>query len=1185
MANYLNDTQLSELEELNSYSIGIHSKEGGFDANHTSRVLVIGLGGMGLKTMKRLKSELNERVGKIDTSIVRILSLDTDKVDREQVINSRLLTPEEVPSLDNSEVGAALGAVKEFRPKPIDAIIPDGFSQALSGAGANQVRLAGRLTLMGLKIFKTVYDSIEAAIRGLRDFSTCTLDVHVVAGIGGGSGSGLVVDIPYIVRAVVRRLGIPESKLRVFGHVYLPNSYSGIPNVKAAYRNGYAALKEIDYYMNIKLNGETFDALYPDPVGKFSSEAPIFNQCTLVGGKIAGAIAINNAQERAITVCIEDLINQCTSVSGSVNQGTGSITDFFSGESFHVNALNALNTVMADPDVKFPPYGNYNYNFIGSTALKFPTEAIIEQLVGEMCKKSDVVLKGNVASLQQKDVDEFESGLVRPGDIIDLYAKKLIATIDNLHSDGDTKWTKSSILTNEHTSPLDTALSKAIAAFLQDTDFVDRAVAEANRRATVIFADENRGPYYLAKLLTSNSKSGGNVQGFYEKLLGYANAVTAIKNSLEDSLVDFEQQKRSLAETMQGFMKFNNNLDNFKEILKNIYVTKFKIEICENLLNNHYVDVNRGIGVSYRVKNSLDKEFLAYVDVYEKICNIMVNNARFAENKLGENASKDSSSIFSIQDPMFDSLKMTVMNTVKTQLAKLGENAPRLFSAALSGAIINNRADWAISENCPLGSSKPSNAFRQFIRDYAPFADIINRNMMDYFEEAYAGKDEAYKSNVVERLINIIKYNSAPMCNVWDSPHFDFLKVKELCYSYLVLPDGISADNTGWGAKFRSQFGVDHIKQNIYWSPDQNAIYSYTLYAKMPIWVHKDLIDYEKDYNTLTMQGVHIDESPSVQPALAEYPALMIPSQWYRTRNGSVEYSNDKEVEIFAKVKEQFQYAVKHGIITQRADGNYAVNVIKNKLDGENEKMAIGNFIKAYIDNPDNTVDGEILFENHLYPAMKVKFGFEEKAFAYGREGWKASNEDEAVVLLRKQMKLLGILREEIAYYNDNFVPAIKKMKEDVERKELAKSFAKYMIFDLVVTERGAWKYKLGETAYRITDIFEVEDTKGISWQVDYMEMAACYAFPKVDMYAAHKELLDERVKRIQRMIVSGDDALFATAEEKYKKLKARCMEVIDAVEDRRLNGNVLKADEIARRDFYTDMLDGANSLMKVFSM
>ncbi len=1185
MANYLNDTQLGELDELSSTSIGIHAKEGGFDANHTSRILVIGLGGMGLKTMKRLKGELNERVGKIDDSIVRILSLDTDKKERQDVINSRLLTPEEIPYLDNSEIGAALGAVKDFRPKPIDAVIPDGFQQNLSAEGANQVRLAGRLTVMGLKLFKTICDSISYAISNLRDFSTSTLDVHVVAGIGGGSGSGLIVDVPYIVRAVVRNLGIPEEKLRIFGHVYLPNSYSGIPNMKSAYRNGYAALKEIEYYMNIHRLGETFDALYPDPVGKFSSSKPIFNQCTLIGGKIAGAIVMSNPQEKAITVCIEDLINQCTSVSGSVNKGTGSITDFFTDSSFQVNADNALNVVMADPDNNFPQYANYNYNFIGSTAIKFPTEAIIEQLVGEMCKKANVVLKGNVDNLKQSDVDEFEKGLIRPNDVIDLYARKLENNLQNLLDDADTKWSKSSILTNEHTSPLDNALSTAIVKFVQDTDFVDRAVAEANRKATLIFADEKKGPYFLAKLLTSNSKGGGNVQGFYEKLRNYSNNVVVSRNAYMDSLADFEKQKNDLAQTMQKAFHFKNNLDNFKDILKNIYMLKFKIEVCDNLLQSHYVDMNRGMGVAYSVKNSLDKEFLAYADVYEKISALMIDNARFAANKLGNEAAGDSSSIFSLQDPMFDALKITVMGTVRVQLAKLGESAPNLFAAALASAMINNRAEWATTENCPLGSSKPCNSFRSFIRNYPPFADIVNRNMMDYFEEAYQGKDDAFKANVVQKLIDVIKYNSEPMCNVWETPHFDFLKVQPLCYRYLVLPDGISANSTGWGSKFCSQFNVDNMRQNIYWSPDQNAIYSYTLYARMPIWVHKDLIEYEKEYVHLTMPGVHIDEAPSTKPALKEYPALMIPSQWYRTRTGNIEYSNAQETKMFADVEAEFNYAKAHGIIRQRStDGIYVVTKIANKLNPVTDKMAIDNFVKNYMEDPENTYEGEILFENHLYPKMMAKYGFDEEAIIGGRAGFMANNDKNAVILLRKQMKLLGKLRAEIEYYKTVFAPAVEEEIRKTRDKERVREFSKFMMFDLVFTERGAWKYRLGDVAYNITSVFEVQDTKGISWQADYMEIAACNAFPNVERYAEHKQLLNDRVRTLQRMIANGDDKAFAALEEKYKVLIARCDSVIGEVETRRLNGNVLKADEIARKEFYTLVRESAEAIMKVFS-
>ena len=97
MAFYtLGENDLKELRELSANSIGVLKKEGGFTATQTSRILVIGLGGMGLKTVQHLKAELRDRVGTINSSLLRILSLDTAKMDRETALSTGLLSPEEI---------------------------------------------------------------------------------------------------------------------------------------------------------------------------------------------------------------------------------------------------------------------------------------------------------------------------------------------------------------------------------------------------------------------------------------------------------------------------------------------------------------------------------------------------------------------------------------------------------------------------------------------------------------------------------------------------------------------------------------------------------------------------------------------------------------------------------------------------------------------------------------------------------------------------------------------------------------------------------------------------------------------------------------------------------------------------------------------------------------------------------
>ncbi len=1183
--NYYSESALKELRELSANSMGIIQKDGGFVGNHTSRILVIGLGGMGLKTVLKLKRELNDRLGKINPGFLRLLSIDTDKDDREKALQSGILTNEEIPLLNNTDISGALAAEPAFRPQPIGGIIPEGFKQSLNGTGANQVRMAGRLTVMDLNLFSVIYNSIKRGISQLQDFSTTTLDVHVVAGIGGGSGSGLCIDVPYIVRAVVQDLAIPQNRLRVFGHIYLPNSYTGIPNMEAAYRNGYAALKEIDYYMNLVSNGETFNALYPAPVGRFSSEEPVYTQCSLVGGRIAGAIVMADPQEKAISVCVEDLVNQCTSVKGNVENGqNGSITDFFTAGSFHVNSTNALNFVMANPNVHFPENGNYHYNLIGSSSIKFPTDSIVEQLVGSVSVRATATMKKNADTLTQKDVDEFEANLARPVDIVEQYAKILEQKIDDLQSDSETKWTKASILTNSHTVPLEALVTEVIASFDKDNSIIEKLVAEVNRRATILFTDPKKGPYYLEKLLTAQSSQGGNVQGYYEKLNGYATAVVALKQKCESSRADYEKQRRDLADTMQKLGRFNSNLDAFKELLKNSYLAKFKARLCDSLVSNYYLDINMARGLTYRLKSSLDRDFLSLVDIFDELSRILAENIRIVEKNLGSEAKDDPSSIFSLHDPAFAALQSSVATTVSRKLLQMGEDAPAQFGVALATAMINNRSKWSLTENCPHGMSVAASSFRSFVKSYKPFADIVNRRMLDYFEDAYTGQTDAFKSNMIQKLIDAINYSSAPMCNVWQSPHFDFALVDPLCYRYLVLPDGFTTgtDSSGWGAKFSTLFGLNGNSKNIYWSPDQDSIYSYTLYAKMPIWIHEDLTKYEKEYERIQLPGVHIDESPSRVPALKDYPAIMPPSQWFRTRNGNIEYSNEREISIFDAIRKLANEARTYGILAQNAQGGWGIRFVDQTAV---TPEAVDRFVRRFIEDSENTdAKGNLKIKENLFPALMKEFPVSYQSIL-GRMGNAAADLESAVSLLRNQMKLLTALRDTMNYFSDNFLKPVAA--EDSKRIQavLRRDVAKYILFELIFPERGTWKYRLGDAAYPIVSGFAVQENSNTAWMVEYMEMAVYDAFPKVESFADHKVLLDERVRNIQRAIAEGDEAAYRKLTAKFEEMKTRCEGVVNAVENRRLNGNILTVQEESRKEFYADICKSAAELMKLFAM
>ena len=76
----------------------------------------------------------------------------------------------------------------------------------LQGNGASGIRQAGRYLLFGEDAFQklrnALYNKLQSLHNQIVDSAKEELIVYIFAGVGGGTGSGTVIDIPYIVRKI-----------------------------------------------------------------------------------------------------------------------------------------------------------------------------------------------------------------------------------------------------------------------------------------------------------------------------------------------------------------------------------------------------------------------------------------------------------------------------------------------------------------------------------------------------------------------------------------------------------------------------------------------------------------------------------------------------------------------------------------------------------------------------------------------------------------------------------------------------------------------------------------------------------------------------------------------------------------------------------------------------------------------
>ena len=408
------------------------SAEGAFDTN--KKTLIIGLGGMGVRTLCEIKKSLRDRVGLPSDDMIRFLAIDSDKHDLIRALETGLLSMDEIFLLYNDSIipsirDAYASTAKDNDPlHALRMILPPpsaGFQPYLCASGACQTRLAGRASLMEPTLFRALIDKLNSAIRALHDFQNCSLHVHIISGLCGGTGSGIIVDIPYIMRKTLLNLGLSRIHAQFFGHLYLPNvdadsfretlPFEQIENMCA---NGYAALKEIDYFMNIAQIGESFEIDYPN-LGTCAFKEPIFTSCLLHGGKHPNRTNKHDPRAEAVQSCVDSLLQDLISefYDRDQNERPISIWDCFASQTFQDGLTGTIRQLVCS-DLCFHKSASFRYNIFDSASLFFPADAIKAYAISTVTEKAVARLQAQADAVTQEDVDDFSKNLIAPEDFM-----------------------------------------------------------------------------------------------------------------------------------------------------------------------------------------------------------------------------------------------------------------------------------------------------------------------------------------------------------------------------------------------------------------------------------------------------------------------------------------------------------------------------------------------------------------------------------------------------------------------------------------------------------------------------------------------------------------------------------------------------------------------------------------------
>jgi len=276
-------------------------------------VVIIGLGGTGIDAISRLKTKLHRQIVPDNKNAVeqngdmprydhiKFLGIDADSgwLKKSGLENGERLNIQNYnfkpKTLDE------LKRQKELQWMSIDHVFK---SLPANPDDAGACRQFGRwLTINSSNTIKArITRVIAQACTGRIGVS---LNVHIVAGISGGMGSGSFMDICYIVREVIDGLGFNAAN--VLGYFVLPDAIISKPEIlgdpvktSANQRNGMAALLEIEHLMNLEDSNEWFEQDY----GEFSirTQHKLVDMCHFISSTNINGTPIPNGYEYALNV-------------------------------------------------------------------------------------------------------------------------------------------------------------------------------------------------------------------------------------------------------------------------------------------------------------------------------------------------------------------------------------------------------------------------------------------------------------------------------------------------------------------------------------------------------------------------------------------------------------------------------------------------------------------------------------------------------------------------------------------------------------------------------------------------------------------------------------------------------------------------------------------------------------------
>jgi hypothetical protein len=258
--------------------------------NYRPTVLV-GLGGSGANVVRKCKRRLYRYFPPERRNVFQFIVIDTD-AQRTQPGDEPLDEHSEflhLPAFEATDLIDTLHTNERLRSWwPCDSR-GEPYRVTYNASGANRKRPLGRLSLFHY-LTPLIQPALEQKVRQAvavqenADIGPQSAKVYVVCSVAGGTGSGMFIDVVYIMRHLFREL--VQRRTFATGVLLMPDVFQARADGRTAQlhmqANGYAALRELNHLMKYRSFNEDYGPGYQVTDFAGGNFRP-FDVCYLVG--------------------------------------------------------------------------------------------------------------------------------------------------------------------------------------------------------------------------------------------------------------------------------------------------------------------------------------------------------------------------------------------------------------------------------------------------------------------------------------------------------------------------------------------------------------------------------------------------------------------------------------------------------------------------------------------------------------------------------------------------------------------------------------------------------------------------------------------------------------------------------------------------------------------------------------